>query len=147
NEAPRTENAHRRILFVAIGLVLWMLAIGGRLVQLQIHQHDDLASRARNQQLSSIDTAPTRGEVLDRQGRELARSLDTESFYADPSEINNVNDTAKKVAGITGQDANELVQRLADAKDSNKKFLWVVRRVDLERASKLDALELPGVYS
>src|SRR5207248_3132862 len=63
NEAPRTENAHRRILFVAIGLVLWMLAIGGRLVQLEIHQHDDLASRARNQQLSSIDTAPTRAQA------------------------------------------------------------------------------------
>src|SRR6266436_4158951 len=97
NEAPRTENSHRRILLVAIVLVLWMLAIGARLVQLQIHQHDNLASRARNQQLSSIETAPTRGQVLDRQGRELARSLDTESFYADPSEINNVNDTAKRI--------------------------------------------------
>ena len=41
NEAPRTENSHRRILFVAIALALWMLAIGARLVQLQIHQHDE----------------------------------------------------------------------------------------------------------
>src|SRR5258705_276845 len=73
NEAPRAETSHRRILFVAIALVLWMLAIGARLVQLQIHQHDNLASRARNQQLSSIETAPTRGQVLDRQGRELGK--------------------------------------------------------------------------
>ena len=85
NEAPGAPSAHRRILFVAIGLVFWMLVIGGRLVQLQIHRHDELALRARNQQLSSIETAPTRGQVLDRQGRELARSLDTESFYSDPS--------------------------------------------------------------
>src|SRR5881409_1690070 len=94
NEAPRSENAHRRILLVAIGLGLWMMVIGARLVQLQIHQHDDLASRARNQQLSSIETAPMRGQVLDRQGRELARSLDTESFYSDPSEVKNVAETA-----------------------------------------------------
>src|SRR5213078_2684722 len=105
----RTENARRRIVFVAIGLVLWMAVIGGRLVQLQIHQHDELAARARNQQLSSIETAATRGQVLDRQGRELARSLDTESFYSDPSEVINVTETARKISSITGLDRAELV--------------------------------------
>ena len=28
-EAPRPGNSHRRALFVAIGLVAWMLLIGG----------------------------------------------------------------------------------------------------------------------
>src|SRR5260221_10858772 len=109
-----------------------MLAIGARLVQLQIHQHDNLASRARNQQLSSIDTAPTRGQVLDRQGRELARSLDTESFFADPSEIQNTDGTAGKVAAVTSQDRADLAGRLAEAKNANKKFIWIVRRLDLQ---------------
>ena len=86
-EAPRAANSHRRALLVSLALVAWMMAIGARLVQLQVNRHDDLAARARNQQLSAIDTAPTRGQVLDRQGRELARSLDTESFFADPSDL------------------------------------------------------------
>jgi len=34
-------------------------------------------------------------QVLDRQGRELARSIDTESFFADPREIENVDLTAR----------------------------------------------------
>ena len=147
NEAPRIENSHRRILFVAIVLVLWMLAIGARLVQLQIHQHDNLASRARNQQLSSIETAPTRGQVLDRQGRELARSLDTESFYSDPGEVKNIDETVRKIASVTGLDRADLIKRFSDAKDANKKFIWIVRRLEMERANKLDALELEGVYS
>ncbi|MFN2579311.1 MAG: penicillin-binding protein [Pyrinomonadaceae bacterium] len=147
NEAPRNETAHRRIVFVAIALVVWMLAIGARLVQLQIHQHDDLASRARNQQLSSIETAPARGQVLDRQGRELARSLDTESFYSDPSEVKNVDETARKIAAVTGVDRADLIKRFNDAKDANKKFIWVVRRLEMDRARKLDTLELDGVYS
>src|ERR1051325_4475419 len=124
NEAPRTESTRRRIMFVAIGLVPWMLVIGGRLVQLQIHQHDELAARARNQQLSSIETAPARGQVLDRQGRELARSLDTESFYSDPSEVNNVEETARKIATITGLDRADLVKKFNEAKDGNTKFIW-----------------------
>src|SRR5438874_13357897 len=128
-EVPRAASSHRRAIFISLGLVLWMAAIGARLVQLQIHQHDDLAARARSQQLSSIDTAPTRGQVLDRQGRELARSLDTASFYADPSEIHDVNDAAKRIAAVTGQDPADLAKRLDEAKDSNKKFFWIVRRV------------------
>src|ERR1700752_3921405 len=146
-EVPRTAISHRRAVCVAIGLLFWMFAIGARLVQLQIHQHDQLSARARNQQLSSIETAATRGQVLDRQGRELARSLDTESFYADPSEVKNVESTASRVAAITGQDRIELARRLGEAQAANKKFIWIVRRIEMERANKLDALEIPGVYS
>ncbi|HEU5237166.1 MAG TPA: hypothetical protein VFU37_08500, partial [Pyrinomonadaceae bacterium] len=146
-EVPRTAISYRRAVWVAIGLLIWMFAIGARLVQLQVHQHDELASRARNQQLNSIETAATRGQVLDRQGRELARSLDTESFFADPSEIKNVDAAATRIASITGQDRLELARRLNDAQASDKKFVWVVRRVEMERAAKLDQLELEGVYS
>src|SRR5215510_6021315 len=146
-EVPQTAISPRRAVCVAIGLLIWMFAIGARLVQLQVHQHDELASRARNQQLSSIETAATRGQVLDRQGRELARSLDTESFFADPSEIKNVDVTATRLASITGQDRLELARRLNDAQASDKKFVWIVRRVEMERATKLDQLELEGVYS
>src|SRR5262252_7220313 len=146
-KAPRDQSADRRTLFVALALLVWMLAIGARLIQLQVHQHDELAARARNQQLSSIETAPTRGQVLDRQGRELARSLDTESFYSDPSEVKNVEETARKIASVTGLDRAELAKKFKDAQDANKKFIWLIRRLEMERAAKLDALELDGVYS
>jgi cell division protein FtsI/penicillin-binding protein 2 len=101
-----------RILFVAIGLVPWMLVIGGRLVNCKVHRQVKLALRARNQQLSSIETAPTRGQVLDRQGRELARSLDTESFYSDPSEVKDVEGNGRKISSITGLDRAELVKEI-----------------------------------
>src|SRR5467141_1432886 len=146
-EAPRSGNSQRRARWVALGLVAWMLLIGARLVQLQVHQHDDLTSRARNQQLSAIETSPTRGQVLDRQGRELARSIETESFFADHRDISDPNDTAKRIASITGQDRDELARRLAVAIDAKKQFVWVARRVHVESAKKLDAMELKGVYS
>src|SRR5947207_1421681 len=146
-EVPRAASSHRRAIFISTGLVLWMAAIGARLVQLQIHQHADLAARARSQQLSSIDTAPTRGQVLDRQGRVLARSLDTESFFADPSEITNSDDTARKISAITNQSREDLGKKLADARDANKKFIWITRRLEMHAATKLDALQLKGIYS
>ena len=146
-EGSRPGSSRRRALFVAIGLVAWMLVIGARLVQLQISQHDDYTARARNQQLSAIDTSPTRGQVLDRQGRELARSVDTESFFADAREISDPNDTAKRIASVTGQDRDELSKRLAAAIDAKKQFVWISRRLDIEPANKLDAMEIKGIYS
>jgi cell division protein FtsI (penicillin-binding protein 3) len=140
-------NSHRRAMFIVFGLVIWMLAVGARLAHLQLGQHEQLAARARNQQLGAIETSPTRGQVLDRQGRELARSLDTESFFADPREVTDVDGTARRIASVTGQSKDELAARLRDAQESKKKFIWLIRRLDLPTATKLDAMELSGVYS
>ncbi len=147
NEAPQAANSHRRALIVALGLVGWMMIIGARLVQLQVGQHDIFTAKARSQQLSSIETSATRGPVVDRQGRELARSIETASFYADPREVPDANDTAKKIVAITGQDRDELAKRLDTAIDAKKQFVWIARRVDIEAAKKLDAMELKGIYS
>jgi penicillin-binding protein 2 len=145
-EAPQPGNSHRRALFLSLGLVAWMVLIGARLVQLQVSQHEDYAARARSQQLSAVETSPTRGQLLDRQGRELARSIETESFYGDPRDIKDPNETARRIAAITGQDRAELAERLSTARDSKKQFVWITRRVNVETANKLDALQLDGVY-
>src|SRR5689334_17363130 len=134
-------------MFVALGLVAWMVIVGARLAQLQISQHDELSARAKNQQLGAVETSPTRGLLLDRQGRELARSVDTASFFADPREIENVADTARKISSVTNQNKDELIAKIREAKDSNKKFIWLIRRIDLGIANKLDAMTLNGVYS
>ena len=141
------SDPRRRAMFVALGLVAWMAIVGLRLVQLQITRHTELATRAKNQQLGTVETSPTRGLLLDRKGRELARSVDTESFYADPREIQNVNETARKISSVTDLNKDELIAKISTAKESNKKFIWLIRRLDLQTASKLDAMALDGVYS
>jgi cell division protein FtsI (penicillin-binding protein 3) len=152
---PRRQNvidsspaeSNRRAWYIAMVLVFWMAVVGGRLVQLQITKHEELAAKAKNQQLGAVDTSPTRGQLLDRQGRELARSIDTESFYADPREIENVDSTAGKIASVTGQKKEEVAGKIREGKDGNKKFIWLIRRLDLPTATKLDAMNLEGVFS
>ena len=70
----------RRTLFVAAFVVFWMLAISARLVYLQVSQHDKLVARAHQQQQDAIETSSDARPVLDRQERELARSIDTTSI-------------------------------------------------------------------
>src|ERR1044071_5285757 len=80
----RPDASLGRALVVAAFIGFWMLIVCARLVYLQFSQYESLANRARQQQQNSIDTSPQRGELLDRQGRQLARSVQTVSLFLDP---------------------------------------------------------------
>src|SRR4029434_8348451 len=80
----RPDVSPGRALFVAAFIGFWMLVVCARLVYLQFSQYETLASRARQQQQNEIETMPQRGELLDRQERQLARSVQTVSLLIDP---------------------------------------------------------------
>jgi cell division protein FtsI (penicillin-binding protein 3) len=143
----RPDTSRRRVLVIASLLVFWMLAVAVRLVYLQTFEHDWLSERARRQQQGEIETSPLRGLVLDREGRELARSVDTESFFAVPYELGDIRQTSDRLAPLVGLDAKTLAARLSEAKEANRKFAWVARKLDHEQAERITALKLEGIYS
>jgi cell division protein FtsI (penicillin-binding protein 3) len=143
----RPDASRRRALVVAFVLAAWMFAIGARLVYLQTSQHDWLRARARLQQQDMVETSPWRGLLLDRQGRELARSVDTESFFVVPGEIKNVDETAARLAEVVGCERVALALRLKGAQEADRKFAWVARKLDEGQAEKIRSLGLEGVYS
>jgi cell division protein FtsI/penicillin-binding protein 2 len=132
---------------VAVFLLLWMTAVGARLAYLQTSQHEWLSKRARAQQTGVETEQAVRGLILDRQGRELARSVDVDSFFADPREVEKVEETATSLARVLDLDALALASKLKEAKDARRGFVWLARKVDAERAKVLHDLKLKGVYS
>ncbi|MBA2731548.1 MAG: transpeptidase family protein [Acidobacteria bacterium] len=143
----RPDKSRTRALVVACILGVWMLAIGVRLIYLQTSQHEWLSSRARTQQQDAVETSLIRGLVLDRHNVELARSIDTESFWAVPREIKNVEEVSARLAPIVEMDARVLADRLKESQSANRKFAWIARKLDQERAGKIHALNLEGVYT
>lgn len=143
----RPDTSHRRVVIVASVLVFWMFAITARIVYLQTFQHEWLQKRARVQQQDLIETSPLRGLVLDREGRELARSVDTESFFAVPGEINDPAGIAAQLAPLVGVEAQTLKERLLQAKEGNRKFTWIARKLEREQAARINSLKLEGIYS
>jgi cell division protein FtsI (penicillin-binding protein 3) len=136
-----------RTSLVVLLLVLWMLVIGARLVQLQVAQHDALGARARRQQQQAVALNAPRGLILDRAGRELARSLDADSFYVVPTELEDAGAAARQLADVLGLDATALTARLREARGAGRKFVWLARQVDAEPAARVHALKLAGVYA
>jgi cell division protein FtsI (penicillin-binding protein 3) len=124
-----------------------MVIIGVRLVYLQTAQHEWLSRRARAQQIKGETLQPVRGLILDRQGRELARTIDVDSFFAAPKELENPDDAAARIARVLNLDGTGLAARLREGKAQGRGFVWLARKVSEEQARAVNDLGLKGVYA
>jgi cell division protein FtsI (penicillin-binding protein 3) len=137
----------RRIVIVASVLAIWVVAIEVRLGYLQIVDHADLIARAGRQQMRTRAAPAKRGDIVDRHGRILATSVDTDSIYAVPTEIGNAEETAARLCEALGdckeKERRSLVDRLRQSRD----FVYVRRQASPEVARRVAELNLEGVSS
>src|SRR5438105_3568786 len=127
--AQKLRTDARQRLFILAGLLcFWMLAIGARLIYLQVFHYGDFAKQAQRQQQRSIDVAPIRGVIYDRSGHELAMSVSVDSIFAVPSEIPDQPSTAAILAKLLNADADDILAHLR----ASHAFAWVARKVDNE---------------
>src|SRR5258706_3873410 len=131
----------RRLAVFGIALALWSLALTGRLVQLQVLRAPAYRSRARQQQERIVTLSPRRGSIFDRQGRELAVSVEASSVFAVPEKVGDIRTGARELSAILGVPAHEISERLS----SDRSFVWLARKVSDEAAARIKALKLPGV--
>ena len=145
----RPDVSFGRALLVAAVIGFWMLAVSARLVYLQVSQHDGLVNRARQQQQNALETSAQRGDLLDRQERELARSIQTVSLFVDPDGLQPADllCTASVLAKTLGEKEADLLKELTDARDEKRRFIWVARRLDAEQVAPILSLNLPGLNS
>jgi cell division protein FtsI (penicillin-binding protein 3) len=149
------DVSFRRTLFVAAFVAFWMLGISARLVYLQVSKHDTLVARAQKQQQEAVETSPTRGPVLDRHERELARTIDTTSVFIAPDEFNKnetrameeIGCTADVLSSVLSLDQRTLFNQIVEAKESGRRFLWIARRIAPDKAQTLETMDLAGVHT
>ena len=140
------QQAFNRFMLIVAVLVLWIGGIGARLVYLQVNQHDWLKDRAENQRLEVKRSKMPRGTIYDRDGRVLAMSVTVKTLYADATQIDDVAVAAKSVAKAAGLNHKEVLKSLTDGKESERKFVPLVRGISEEKAQEINkALDTIGV--
>jgi len=127
---------------VGVLCFLWFGCVAARLYYFQVIQYVELLTRAQRQQQRTIEVAPQRGAIYDRQMNPLAMSLGVDSVYAVPSELTEPQMVASLLAPVLGVDADELRDRF----QTMHSFCWVKRRVTPEEAARVRDLNLKGVY-
>ena len=131
-----------RVLMVAAVATLWMGAALARLGWLQLVCYSDYLARAQRQQQRVIEISPKRGAIYDRNLRALAMSVSVDSCFAVPAEIANPELAARLLAGVLHTSPEEIETRLS----SSRSFVWIARKLPPDKAERIRALSLRGVY-
>jgi len=139
---PRSTASRGRLLFLMGFLFLWMCAVAARLVSLQVFRYGEFTQRAARQQQRTVEVAPRRGVIYDRNGHELAMTVLVDSVFAVPSEIPDQANAAGLVAHVLGSDPREVLDKL----QSSRNFVWLARKVDNDTSTRLHQLNLRGIY-
>lgn len=135
-------------LAIVCGLgAAWVLLIAARLYELQVVRYDHYAGKAERQQQRVVTLDPPRGTIYDAHGRELAVSIQVDSAYAVPPEIEDPAGVARQIAEVVpGMDTPEAIAKLTRQLASDRDFIWVARKLDPPVAAKVQALGLKGIY-
>ena len=136
----------RRRLLVGVTLFgLWAAGIEARLVYMQVFRHDALAARAERQQSRSITSHPKRGEILDREGRVLAYSVDADTIYGVPTDVDDPQATVAALCGVLEDCTQQWRQTIEERLGRERAFAYVRRQVPPDVARRVAALELDGI--
>ncbi len=130
-----------RLALVSLVLSAAGLVLVGRLVHLQIIQHDRLAAQSDKQYLRTVEITSGRGNIYDRNRNQLATNIRVESVYADPKSVAEKTATARILARVLELNPQAVLKKLK----SNRHFVWIKRKSELNAVEKLKQLDLVGV--
>lgn len=140
---------HWRTNLIFIFIILFSAALIGRLIYIQIINHDYWRALAQGQQKIFEPFLGDRGEIFlqDSNSSENLRPLainKSEKFcYVSPKEIENKQETAENLSKILNLSEEEL---LAKFKNEENLFVPLKHRLTEEELQNLTELNLPGVY-
>ena len=139
------QTVRRRVIVVAGGLALWTLGVEARLVYLQVIAHEDFVTLASNQYDNTSTLPAKRGEIVDRRGRLLAYSVDADTVYAVPTDIEDPARTAAALCSALedcgAKERGSLTERLR----GKRPFAYVRRRISPIETRNVADLGLPGI--
>ncbi|MDX3450400.1 penicillin-binding protein 2 [Streptomyces sp. ME02-8801-2C] len=129
----RLGSPRPRLRMVSLGLALVMIAFVVRLLQVQAVDASVYAAMAEQNRYVGRTLAAERGEITDRNGVELATSVDAYDITADPTmftpKSTKLSDAPEQAAAllapILGQDANDVARKL---KTPNTRYTLLAHR-------------------
>jgi len=132
-----------RINLILISIFLFAAAIIGRLVFIQILEHDFYSALAQGQQKFFAQIQGERGEVFFRDGEPLAINRNFVFVFASPTKIEKPEETAVDLSEILDLDKDFVLGRI---KRQNSFFELIKNKLTRDEVANLKKLDRPGIY-
>lgn len=137
-----TEKWARVRIRLIGGLFAFFFAItSARAFYLQVINKEQLIKLADKQHQKIVPLTPARGAIYDRNNAELAVSIEMDSCYAEPRNMEDIGEAAAKLAPVLGVPKEALAKKLTGSRN----FVWLQRRITPDIVKKIKDLEIEGV--
>lgn len=133
----------RLAIALVVGIIIFFI-IDVRLGIVQFIKGNELTSLAKDLWSRNIPFEPKRGEILDRNGVELATNISAPTVYAVPRQIENPGEAAEQLAAILDMD-KEKAYKLLTKQEINVR-IPEGRKISHSKAKEIEALGLKGIY-
>lgn len=131
----------RVLILFSVLLLAWGFLVL-RAAQIQIVPNVRLESLKERQFEASISIRSRRGDILDRNGKELAASVPSYSLFVDPVVLKDPYGTAKKLSRQLKISRRNLIRKFTKKKN---RFIWIARQMSEENMEKIKKLKNPGL--
>jgi len=149
NSARALPMKRARFWIICLFFLVWVLVIAGRLFWLQVVRYPEFKARAAQQQQRNVEVPPRRGTLYDRNGQELAMTVQVDSVYAVPADVDDKPTAAHQLAALVHTDADDpqtTEEQIAARLDSGHGSVRVARGVKAEIAARVMDLGIRGIY-
>ena len=132
-----------RLLTVLLVMTLLASGLTYQLVELQLRNAEEFVEIGRQQRFRTVELAGGRGDILDRNGNNLATSLPSTSFFVDPKFVEDPIGHAERLGPVLDMPVDEVRARLG----GSGRFAWLARQTSEAQAAEIAALDIPGVFT
>ena len=126
-------------------VILLLLVIIFKVFYIQVFQYKKLSNLANDLWSRNLPIKANRGKILDRNGKVLADNITTTSLYLVPNQIEDKEDTARKLSEILNVSYDEMYKHVSK-RTSLERVHPEGRQLSFEVADKINELNIDGVY-
>ncbi|MEG0448548.1 MAG: stage V sporulation protein D [Lysinibacillus sp.] len=141
-----STHSKKRLRVLYVLFILTACAIFLRLVFVQIINNKELTEKAEANWDREIPFANERGHIIDRNGEVIVSNRLTPTLYFMPSQNDNVEEAASKIAEVLGVKPDGLLEKMKQ-KANLVKLAPEGKNISYEKAVEIQGLQIDGLYS
>src|SRR6056297_2430476 len=135
------KDRKKRIKILFFILTFIFLLLIARLAWIQIINNDEYSNKALKKRIKELKVNPDRGKIYDKNGKELAVSINRKTVVGLPKQITNPTQTAGQLADILSIGYNTLLNRL----NREAYAVYLERKVSDQKVEEIKSLQLNGI--
>jgi stage V sporulation protein D (sporulation-specific penicillin-binding protein) len=135
------KDRKKRIKILFFILTFIFLLLIARLVWIQIINNEEYYNKALKQRMKELKVNPDRGKIYDKNGKELAVSIESKTVVGLPKQVKNPTQTAGQLADILSIEYNTLLNRL----NRDAYAVYLERKISDQKVSQIRQLNLDGI--